>query len=223
MTRNTQTHEWTRGYILEVAGFTVQTSTPLLFQNFQIRIRVRKFFEFENPTSAQTPVAIDRSVRNLYMSLLRNDQADSCCCQNWKLTPCSLSHRFLTPDSGPKKNTESFQSRLLLHGQLATSDTHVAQRWVWTGSGLDILQNTCDFFESGLDLDIYFGKNWIKTGSGYSFDLYNEISMRVIQDVTNDAWWYRNVLVFIFTKKSKLFCQYVVHLSQSMIIHVTLS
>jgi len=32
------------------------------------------------------------------------------------------------------------------------------QRWAWTGSGLDILQDTCDFFGSGLDLDIYFWK-----------------------------------------------------------------
>jgi len=27
------------------------------------------------------------------------------------------------------------------------------QRWAWTGSGLDILQDTFDFFGSGLDLD----------------------------------------------------------------------
>ena len=30
------------------------------------------------------------------------------------------------------------------------------QRWAWTGSGLDILQDTCDFFGSGLDLCIHF-------------------------------------------------------------------
>jgi len=28
-------------------------------------------------------------------------------------------------------------------------------------------------------------KKWIRTGSGYFFDFYNEISRRVIQDVTN--------------------------------------
>ena len=32
------------------------------------------------------------------------------------------------------------------------------QRWAWRGSGLNILQDTCDFFGSGLDLDIYFWK-----------------------------------------------------------------
>jgi len=32
-----------------------------------------------------------------------------------------------------------------------------------------------------------FEKNWIRTGSGYLFDFYNEISLRVIQDVTNDG------------------------------------
>jgi len=32
-----------------------------------------------------------------------------------------------------------------------------------------------------------FEKNWIRTGSGYWFDFYNEISLRVIQDVTNDG------------------------------------
>jgi len=32
------------------------------------------------------------------------------------------------------------------------------QRWAWTGSELDILQDTCNFFGSGLDLDIHFWK-----------------------------------------------------------------
>ena len=38
--------------------------------------------------------------------------------------------------------------------------TNIAEyrRWAWTGSGLDILQDTCDFFGSGLDLDIRFEK-----------------------------------------------------------------
>jgi len=35
------------------------------------------------------------------------------------------------------------------------------QRWAWTGSRLDILLDTCDFFGSGLDMDIHFEKNWI--------------------------------------------------------------
>jgi len=32
-----------------------------------------------------------------------------------------------------------------------------------------------------------FEKNWIRTGSGHWFDFYNEIFLRVIQDVTNDG------------------------------------
>jgi len=38
-----------------------QPPTPLLFRNFSIRIRVRvgKFFKFENLTPVQTPAAID--------------------------------------------------------------------------------------------------------------------------------------------------------------------
>jgi len=32
-----------------------------------------------------------------------------------------------------------------------------------------------------------FEKNWIRTGSRYWFDFYNEIFLRVIQDVTNDS------------------------------------
>jgi len=52
-------------------------------------------------------------------------------------------------------------------------NTSASQRSAWTGSGLDILQDTCDFFGSGMDLDIYFWKKWIRTGStgsGYLFD-----------------------------------------------------
>jgi len=33
------------------------------------------------------------------------------------------------------------------------------------------------FFGSGLDLDIYFWKKWNRTGSGYLFDFFNEISL----------------------------------------------
>jgi len=38
------------------------------------------------------------------------------------------------------------------------------KRWAWTGSRLDILRGTCDFFGSGLDLDIYF---WKKLDQGW--------------------------------------------------------
>ena len=43
----------------------------------------------------------------------------------------------------------------------------VQQRWAWTG--LDILQDTCDFFGSGLDLDIYFWK--IESGQDHDIGL----------------------------------------------------
>ena len=36
-----------------------QTPTPLLFQNFWIRVRIRKFVKFENPNPVQTAAAID--------------------------------------------------------------------------------------------------------------------------------------------------------------------
>jgi len=35
---------------------------------------------------------------------------------------------------------------------------------------------------------IVFDENWIRTGSGYLFDFYNEISLKVIPDVTNDIF-----------------------------------
>jgi len=48
--------------------------TPILFQNFWIRIRVRaqKFFKFENPTPVQTPATIDATEIQQCFSL-RND------------------------------------------------------------------------------------------------------------------------------------------------------
>jgi len=43
------------------------------------------------------------------------------------------------------------------------------------------------FLDQDWILIFIFEKNWITTGSGYLFDFYNEISLRVIQDVTNDG------------------------------------
>ena len=69
------------------------------------------------------------------------------------------------------------------------------QRWAWTGSGLDILQATYDLSD----------QDWIwififeKKGSGYWFDLYNEIFLRVIQDVTNDGGSVFFAMVFILS------------------------
>jgi len=47
-----------------------------------------------------------------------------------------------------------------------------------------------------------FEKIWIKSGSGYFFDLYKEIFLRVIQDVTNDAVVF--LLWFIYSQKNKI-------------------
>jgi len=93
------------------------------------------------------------------------------------------------------------------------------QRCAWTGSGLDNLQDPCDFFGSGVDLDVYFWKEFVRTGSGYFFDIYNERSLRVIQDVTNYGG--RVFFAMVCIKKSKWFCHYVQHSSQSMIIRAT--
>ena len=63
-----------------------QTPTPLLFQNFWIRIRVRKVYKFENPTPFQIRANIDPT--EIYPCFYsRNDHADACYCRNWKLTP----------------------------------------------------------------------------------------------------------------------------------------
>jgi len=48
-----------------------------------------------------------------------------------------------------------------------------------------------------------FEKNWIRTG--YLFDFYNEIFLRVIQDGTNDGAVAVFAMVFIFTKKQNYF------------------
>jgi len=69
-----------------------QTPTPLLFQNFWIRIWL--FFKFENPTPVQTPAAIiDLTVIHSCF-YIRNDRSNSCQC-------CSGSgflENFLDPD-----------------------------------------------------------------------------------------------------------------------------
>jgi len=64
----------------KVTGVTFQTPIPLLFRNF--RIRVLKFFKFENPTPLQTPAPIDPTeIHPCFYS--RNDHAKSCYCWNW--------------------------------------------------------------------------------------------------------------------------------------------
>ena len=44
------------------------------------------------------------------------------------------------------------------NGMCVKNNTIIYQRRAWTASGLDILQDTWDFFESGLDLNVHFWK-----------------------------------------------------------------
>jgi len=53
-----------------------------------------------------------------------------------------------------------------------------------------------------------FEKHWIRTESGYWFDFYNEIFLRVIQDVTNDGGSVFFAMFFILS------VEYVPHSSQ---------
>jgi len=48
-------------------------------------------------------------------------------------------------------------------------------------------------------------KNCIRTGSGYLFNFYNKIFLRVIQDVTNDGAVVFSAMIFIFTKNQNDF------------------
>jgi len=50
-----------------------------------------------------------------------------------------------------------------------------------------------------------FEKIWIRTGSGYIFDFYNEIFLKVIQDVTNDGAGVFFDMIFISTKNQNHF------------------
>ena len=84
-----------------------QTATPLLFQNFWIRVRIRvhQIFKFENPTLVQTPTTVIAPTIIYPCFYLRNDPTDSCYCGNWKVTQGSgpVFHKFLTPGPGPKE------------------------------------------------------------------------------------------------------------------------
>ena len=97
-----------------------QTPTLLLFQNFwiRIRIRVRLFFKFQNPTPVQTPATINDPTIIYPYFYLRNDHTDSYYCRNGKVTPDSgpVFPKYLTPgpDPSPKE-----KRRILLE---STSD-----------------------------------------------------------------------------------------------------
>ena len=81
------------------------TPTPLLFQNFSIRVHIRQFFKFENPTPVQTPSTIIDPTVIYPCFYLINDHTDSWYCRNWKVTPNPgpVFHKFLTPGPGPKE------------------------------------------------------------------------------------------------------------------------
>ena len=78
-----------------------QTPTPLLFHNFWIRVRL--FFNFENPTPVQTPATITHPTEIYPWFYQRNDRTDACYCWNGKVTPDPgpVFRKFLTP--GPKE------------------------------------------------------------------------------------------------------------------------
>jgi len=88
-----------------------QTPTPLLFQNFCIR--VRQFFKFENATPVQTPATVIDQIVIYPCFYLRNDHTDSYYCWNWKVTQIPITveieNRFLLllklkTGSGVKRN-----------------------------------------------------------------------------------------------------------------------
>jgi len=70
---------------------------------------------------------------------------------------------------------------------------------------LDILQDACNFLDQDWIWISIFEKNWIRTGSGYLFEFYNEILLRVIQDVTNGCAVVFFAMIFIFTKNQNDF------------------
>jgi len=83
----------------------------------------------------------------------------------------------------------------------------VQQRWARTGSGLDILQDTCDFFGSGLDLDIDF---WKKMDQD-RITIFVWFLQRNFPESDSRCrkWWCSCFLCYDFYthKKSNWFCQ----------------
>jgi len=75
------------------------TPTPILLQNF--RIRVQQSFKFENPTLVQTAATNINSTLIYPCLYLENDHTDSCYCRNWKVTPGPKEKRRIRPESTP--------------------------------------------------------------------------------------------------------------------------
>jgi len=92
----------------EVTGATFSDSysapTPLLSQNFWIR--VRKFFKFEIPIPVQITATFIDLIEIYPCFYLRNDHIDTCYCRNCKGAPDPgpVFHKLLTPgrQPGPK-------------------------------------------------------------------------------------------------------------------------
>ena len=89
--------------------------------------------------------------------------------------------------------------------------TATYQRWAWTG--LDILQDTCDFFRIRIGFAYTFLK---KIGSGQDQDIG-------LIFITKFSWEWFKMSQTMFSLLWFLHCQYVLHSSHSVIIRVTLS
>jgi len=99
-----------------------QTPTPILFQNFCIWIRFRKFFKFENSTPVQTSDTIEET-ENYQWFYFRNDHANSCYYRNWKVTPDSgpVFEKILAPGPDPREKRRILRESppaLRIHGHL---------------------------------------------------------------------------------------------------------
>jgi len=153
------------------AGVTFSDSDSTLFQNFGIRVRiqVRLFFKFKNPTPVQTPATIiDPTVIHPCFDQ-RNDRTDSCYCWNGKVTP----------DPGPVfpnflllmqiwKNAESCQSRLRLSGSGPTSGANngkkaFAKSWTTVSLSFKICIKIGGWSKASEMITIWFAV-WISGG-----------------------------------------------------------
>jgi len=75
--------------------------------------------------------------------------------------------------------------------------------WAWIGPGWMSCRILPIFSDQDWIWIFIFEKNWIRTGSVYLFGFYNEISLRVIQDVTNDGGS-ASLLWFLYSQKLKM-------------------
>ena len=153
---------------------------------------------------------------------------------NRKVQPCIISFTKL---QSRMKQTDELRSRnssssnfgwLQLEPKSKTFTTVEPKpnlRWAWTGSGLNILQDTSDFFGSGLDLDIDFWKK-LDQDRIRIFVWFLQRNLPENDSRCHKLWWSWSCFLcynFYIHKKSKWFCHYVLHSSQWMIICVTLS